>query len=399
MPGPLHKEVQAAFLSLHKHGCLFRDLVRVQGKDVLTPVSRILIGNPGCTYKYLNTRLFTVPWPVKGSTTKYHEAEIAAACQTFLKLNDHLQAETVQAWEELVAREKADVDAVPVCIGPDFPRIGMGAFDAQDEADIKNRSAYNVTLLNFMDPQKMPYLKEEPYFGMGKMAVSWHHDESLVERSAVAVYSHSFEGTVRPLGAAAAPRPPPKATRPARAVRVRLRVCLCPCARVSRVPVGCATAASLHNVPVSRRAVRRPLWSRASALSLCPSRARVSGSSVALLQSAAWMAQSPEGTRWCRVRRIVPGSLRRAVPASPDCCVMIGSDRPVGCALALGAVRRDRGASLRAAGGWLVSPEAGSAAAPRGLRALRPHRVAVADRSSAALESDPFGTAVPGYLS
>lgn len=135
---------------------------------------------------------------MKGSDTRYSEAEIAAACQTFLKLNDYLQVETIQAWEELVAKDKASIDAVPLCIGPDFPRVGMGSFDGQDEVDIKNRSAYNVTLLNFMDPQKMPYLKEEPYFGMGKMAVSWHHDENLVERSAVAVYSYSFEGTVCP---------------------------------------------------------------------------------------------------------------------------------------------------------------------------------------------------------
>uniref|UniRef100_A0A673VKM8 Alpha-ketoglutarate-dependent dioxygenase FTO n=2 Tax=Suricata suricatta TaxID=37032 RepID=A0A673VKM8_SURSU len=194
VPEELHKEVQEAFLTLHKHGCFFRDLVRIQGKDLLTPVSRILIGNPGCTYKYLNTRLFTVPWPVKGATTRYEEAEIAAACQTFLRLNDYLQIETIQALEELACKEKSNIDAVPVCIGPDFPRIGMGSFDGQDEVDMKNRAAYNVTLLNFMDPQKMPYLKEEPYFGMGKMAVSWHHDENLVERSAVAVYSYSCEG-------------------------------------------------------------------------------------------------------------------------------------------------------------------------------------------------------------
>uniref|UniRef100_A0A8P0TCW6 Alpha-ketoglutarate-dependent dioxygenase FTO n=2 Tax=Canis lupus familiaris TaxID=9615 RepID=A0A8P0TCW6_CANLF len=193
VPEDLHKEVQEAFLTLHKHGCFFRDLVRIQGKDLLTPVSRILIGNPGCTYKYLNTRLFTVPWPVKGASTKYDEAGIAAACQTFLKLNDYLQIETIQALEELACKEKSNIDAVPVCIGPDFPRVGMGSFDGQDELDIKNRAAYNVTLLNFMDPQKMPYLKEEPYFGMGKMAVSWHHDENLVERSAVAVYSYSCE--------------------------------------------------------------------------------------------------------------------------------------------------------------------------------------------------------------
>nr|ADI99914.1 fat mass and obesity-associated protein variant 6 [Sus scrofa] len=154
VPEGLHKEVQEAFLALHKHGCLFRDLVRIQGKDLLTPVSRLLIGNPGCTYKYLNTRLFTVPWPVKGSDAKYNEAEIGAACQTFLKLNDYLQIETIQALEELAAKEKANIDTVP----------------------------------------KMPYLKEEPYFGMGKMAVSWHHDENLVDRSAVAVYNYSCEG-------------------------------------------------------------------------------------------------------------------------------------------------------------------------------------------------------------
>ncbi|XP_024781683.1 alpha-ketoglutarate-dependent dioxygenase FTO isoform X1 [Pan paniscus] len=193
----LHKEVQEAFLTLHKHGCLFRDLVRIQGKDLLTPVSRILIGNPGCTYKYLNTRLFTVPWPVKGSNIKHTEAEIAAACETFLKLNDYLQIETIQALEELAAKEKANEDAVPLCMSADFPRVGMGSsYNGQDEVDIKSRAAYNVTLLNFMDPQKMPYLKEEPYFGMGKMAVSWHHDENLVDRSAVAVYSYSCEGTV-----------------------------------------------------------------------------------------------------------------------------------------------------------------------------------------------------------
>ncbi|XP_037371698.2 alpha-ketoglutarate-dependent dioxygenase FTO isoform X1 [Talpa occidentalis] len=193
VPEELHKEVQEAFLALRKHGCLFRDLVRVQGKDVLTPVSRILIGSPGCTYKYLNTRLFTVPWPEKGVDAKYNEAEIATACQTFLKLNEYLQIETLQALEELAAKDRDNIDVVPVCIGPDFPRVGLG-YEGPDEVELRNRAAYNMTLLNFMDPQKMPYLKEEPYFGMGKMAVSWHHDENLVDRSAVAVYSYSCEG-------------------------------------------------------------------------------------------------------------------------------------------------------------------------------------------------------------
>ncbi|KAL1785034.1 alpha-ketoglutarate-dependent dioxygenase FTO [Sigmodon hispidus] len=187
----VHKEVPEAFLALHKHGCLFRDLVRIQGKDLLTPVSRILIGDPGCTYKYQNTRLFTVPWPVEGCTINYTEAEIAAACRTFLKLNDYLQGEAIQALEELAVKEKANEDAVPLCMA-EFPRVGVGS-SCDDEVDIKSRVAFNMTLLNFMDPQKMPYLKEEPYFGMGKMAVSWHHDENLVDRSTVAVYSYSYE--------------------------------------------------------------------------------------------------------------------------------------------------------------------------------------------------------------
>ncbi|XP_075394145.1 alpha-ketoglutarate-dependent dioxygenase FTO [Tenrec ecaudatus] len=196
VPEELHKEVQEAFLTLHKHGCLFRDLVRIQGKDLLTPVSRILIGNPGYTYKYLNTRLFTIPWPVNGSIANYTKDEIGAACQTFLKLNGYLQMETIQALEELTSKEKAGVDdALPVYIAPDYPRLGLGpSFDRQEEVDYNCRAAYNVTLLNFMDPQKMSYLKEEPYFGMGNMAVSWHHDENLVEKSAVAVYNYNCEG-------------------------------------------------------------------------------------------------------------------------------------------------------------------------------------------------------------
>ncbi|KAF3816175.1 hypothetical protein GH733_014764, partial [Mirounga leonina] len=91
-----------------------------------------------------------VPWPVKGTSPK-HKAGIAAACQTFLKLNDYLQIETMQALEELTCKEISDIDAMP----------GL---------DVKNRAAYSVTLLNCMGPQKMPYLKEEPYFGKWPLA-------------------------------------------------------------------------------------------------------------------------------------------------------------------------------------------------------------------------------------
>lgn len=40
----------------------------------------------------------------------------------------------------------------------------------------------------------MLYLKEEFYFGMGKMVVSWYYDENLVDRLVVVVYSYSCEG-------------------------------------------------------------------------------------------------------------------------------------------------------------------------------------------------------------
>lgn len=50
---------------------------------------------------------------------------------------------------------------------------------------------FNITLLNYMDPVAMSQLKEEPYYGMGKMAVGWHHDENLVPLSPVAVYNYS----------------------------------------------------------------------------------------------------------------------------------------------------------------------------------------------------------------
>ncbi|XP_068938578.1 alpha-ketoglutarate-dependent dioxygenase FTO isoform X2 [Petaurus breviceps papuanus] len=191
IPELLHKEVQQAFLTLRKHDCLFQDLVRIKGKNLLTPVSRLLIGNPGYTYKYLNSRLFTVPWPVEGSNIKYTEDEIFAACRAFFKLNDYLHKDTVQALDKLrLIKSEQNEDSTVFGMVPELSKSDL---DMGDDMELKKRTTYNLTLLNYMDPQKMSYLKEEPYFGMGKMAVSWHHDENLVERSTVAVYSYSCE--------------------------------------------------------------------------------------------------------------------------------------------------------------------------------------------------------------
>lgn len=198
--------VQEGFLALQKHNCFFQDLVRIKGKDFVTPVSRILIGNPGCTYKYLNTRLFTVPWPTEGYDIKYCSPQIHDACKALIKLNDYLHIEAVKALQGQNSFETEEMkDATVIDREQNFATSltkkesvskdqSSCSVPEDDYVNLKNRTSYNVTLLNYMDPLQMQYLKQEPYFGMGSMAVSWHHDENLVERSTVAVYSYSCEG-------------------------------------------------------------------------------------------------------------------------------------------------------------------------------------------------------------
>ncbi|XP_039208326.1 alpha-ketoglutarate-dependent dioxygenase FTO isoform X3 [Crotalus tigris] len=203
IPRDIHKEVQTAFSTLRKHVCFFQDLVRIKGKDFVTPVSRILIGNPGCTYKYLNTRLFTVPWPTEGYDINYSNPEISLACKAFLRLNDYLQRESLLSLRDLA--ETPGMQNSPLGDGnqdyaPNITEMEAVLQDQNpspvpksDSTVLEERTSYNLTLLNYMDPQEMPSLKPEPYFGMGRMAVSWHHDENLMERSTVAVYSYSVE--------------------------------------------------------------------------------------------------------------------------------------------------------------------------------------------------------------
>lgn len=178
--------MQKAFLTLLHDGCLFQDLVQLKGKDLLTPVSRILIGQPGCTYKYLNTRLFAVPWAADEHHIRYSTEDVSSACKAFHQLNTFLHRQTIRELNKLVTSEhqtehsshshkpKSSQDAEEFC---------------QEEV-----GCFNVTLINYMNPQTMLYLREEPYYGMGKMAVSWHHDENLVKGSTVAVYNYSYQG-------------------------------------------------------------------------------------------------------------------------------------------------------------------------------------------------------------
>ncbi|KAM3828581.1 alpha-ketoglutarate-dependent dioxygenase FTO isoform 2-T2 [Vipera latastei] len=206
IPQDIHKEVQTAFFTLQKHACFFQDLVRIKGKDFVTPVSRVLIGNPGCTYKYLNTRLFTVPWPTEGYDINYSNPEISLACKAFIRLNDYLRRESLQGFQEQDSAQATGMENSPLGDGnqdyaPNVTEVEAVLQDQNpsspvpkcDSTILKERTSYNLTLLNYMDPQEMPSLKPEPYFGMGRMAVSWHHDENLMERSTVAVYSYSME--------------------------------------------------------------------------------------------------------------------------------------------------------------------------------------------------------------
>nr|XP_033799187.1 alpha-ketoglutarate-dependent dioxygenase FTO isoform X2 [Geotrypetes seraphini] len=205
----LHQEVQQAFVNLLEHGCFFQDLVRIKGKDVLTPVSRILIGNPGYTYKYLNTRLFAVPWLTEGHEIQYINEEISAACEALNKLNSYFRDEAIVALQKYNNSQAKKLESLPVSDAEqDFPGFMKEEHISEDNrsscshgnqcANLESRTSYNVTLINYMDPQQMLYLKQEPYFGMGKMAVSWHHDENLVERSTVAVYNYSCKDPLVP---------------------------------------------------------------------------------------------------------------------------------------------------------------------------------------------------------
>lgn len=323
MPADLHGRVQAALLTLRSKGCLLRDLVRVRDRDVFTNVSRALLGEPGHTYRYLDTRLFAIPWHSEDADVKGQnccDPDLRAACKALWELNtffcsdvsqlkegDRLtqctkgEAETIQAeeveteskhsedsknseggdsesrqseegdteskhseeWDieskhseegcsgskqegewETGSRQSSEegesslVKPSETCVTaqsehseeklPDWDRktssktvpVGPGT-QAKPVAQLKHSlsdyhiedkegnasrqgcshpsppqictdaTKFNVTLLNYMDPAALSQLKEEPYYGMGKMAVGWHHDENLITHSPVAVYSYS----------------------------------------------------------------------------------------------------------------------------------------------------------------------------------------------------------------
>nr|XP_055061480.1 alpha-ketoglutarate-dependent dioxygenase FTO isoform X1 [Misgurnus anguillicaudatus] len=231
LPDGLHEKVQSALLTLHRSGCLLRDLVRVRDRDVFTAVSRALVGQAGYTYRYLDTRLFTIPWHCEGEGGQRDEKEkpccdsdLRDACKALWELNQFFCTDVQQQTNARgVKRSRSDTensedtpgegpceDSVKDRLKEETQQKQERLKEAQEEEDDSGQGCshssppsstpppalaslyqFNVTLINYMDPTAMSQLKEEPYYGMGKMAVGWHHDENLVPLSPVAVYSYS----------------------------------------------------------------------------------------------------------------------------------------------------------------------------------------------------------------
>ncbi|XP_042262600.1 alpha-ketoglutarate-dependent dioxygenase FTO isoform X4 [Thunnus maccoyii] len=326
LPAELHGRVQAALLTLRRKGCLLKDLVRVRDRDVFTAVSRALLGEPGHTYRYLDTRLFAIPWHSEDSEVKGQnccDPDLRAACKALWELNTFFCSDVCQLKEgdrltqcvktgEVEAKQSEEGDTeskhsedsknseggdsesrqseegdteskhseewdieskhseegcsgskqegeweteskhsseegetsqvkpaeAAVAAGSEqsegkcpagTPKgvsgtqtepvglkaqekpvaqlkyslsdyhieekgeqaSGQGCSQPSPQQVCNDSVKFNVTLLNYMDPAAMSQLKEEPYYGMGKMAVGWHHDENLISHSPVAVYSYS----------------------------------------------------------------------------------------------------------------------------------------------------------------------------------------------------------------
>ncbi|CAG5852459.1 unnamed protein product [Menidia menidia] len=292
LPAELHGRVQAALLTLRRKGCLLKDLVRVRERDVFTAVSRALLGEPGHTYRYLDTRLFAIPWHSEdaelkegdrltqcakaeaeakageeGDTESKHsedsknseggdsESRQSEEGDTESKHSEEWDIESKHSdegcskqegeWETELRHSSEEGESSQVkqsvssaaaasghsegkCPGWQMEAVSSKGtepvgLEAQEKpvAQLKHSLSdyhiqdkeehtsgqgcsqpsppqvctgpvkFNVTLLNYMDPAQMSQLKEEPYYGMGKMAVGWHHDENLITHSPVAVYSYS----------------------------------------------------------------------------------------------------------------------------------------------------------------------------------------------------------------
>lgn len=124
-------------------------------------MQRALLSEPGMTYKYFNTRLFGFPWK-----QVEHDSSIASKARyAFGKLNEILRDKGLQLRKEKLNTTSSD-DSYEGC-------------------------NYNVSLMNFFDPSqvKLESWKEDPFYKMGRMAITWHSDP-CEPGSTVAVYQY-----------------------------------------------------------------------------------------------------------------------------------------------------------------------------------------------------------------
>jgi alpha-ketoglutarate-dependent dioxygenase FTO len=136
---------KAAFERLRDANYYQYDIVKAGGKHASrTFVKRTLVGEPGITYKYLGLRLFAHAWSGPG---------VPPVMKTIGDLNRQMVEMT------------------------------------KEHANYGN-CEYNLTLINFMEPSSHSKVgfKDEAFYGMGKVSVSWHADSSLEKNSSIGVY-------------------------------------------------------------------------------------------------------------------------------------------------------------------------------------------------------------------
>lgn len=144
-PANFHENAKAALEHLRDANYYQYDVVMAGGKHTSrTFVKRTLVGDPGITYKYLGLRLFAHAWSGPGTLP---------VMQAIGRMNKHM----VEMTKKYKDHGKCD---------------------------------YNLTLINFMEPSSHSKIgfKDEAFYGMGKVSVSWHADSSLEENSSIGVY-------------------------------------------------------------------------------------------------------------------------------------------------------------------------------------------------------------------
>jgi len=149
-----HHNFRKAMEGLDLDGCYQFDLTQPMGlgtKVAKTFVSRCLVGEPGCTYKYLGLRMFSYPWVEGQAGATEHTIAIG-------KLN-----------AELIKKSK----------------IALRNSGKEQYGSCE----YNLTLINRCYPDgEVVQLKDEPLFKKEKCTVSWHADSTLQHYSTIAVY-------------------------------------------------------------------------------------------------------------------------------------------------------------------------------------------------------------------